>query len=95
MFDLDWLDYFSPGCRKMCGTRGRFCTPCSLTHPVVREIVQDQSGAEGASGVDAASRVADLEQAEGSYIDAAAGWGSVLGRCNSPLLSAPSTLRGR
>lgn len=60
---------------KCAACVGRFCTPCSLTHPVVREIVQDQSGAEGASGVDAASRVADLEQAHGSYIDAAAGLG--------------------
>lgn len=45
----------------------------SPTHPVVREIVQDQSGAEGASGIDAASRVADLEGAKDSrHIDAAA-----------------------
>lgn len=35
--------------------------PRSLTHPVVREIVQDQSGTEGAGGIDAAARVADLK----------------------------------
>lgn len=33
-------------------------------HPVVREIVQDQSGSEGAGGIDAAARVADLQQTE-------------------------------
>lgn len=44
---------------------------------MVREIVQDQSGAEGASGIDAASRVADLEGAKDSrHIDAAAAVGS-------------------
>lgn len=35
--------------------------PHSLTHPVVREIVQDQSRTEGAGGIDAAARVADLK----------------------------------
>lgn len=40
-----------------------FCTFCSATHPVVLEIVQDQSGPEGAGRVDAASRVADLKRA--------------------------------
>lgn len=74
----------------------------SLTHPVVTEIVQDQSGAEGASGIDAASRVADLEGAKDSrHIDAAAAAGSgcevvvVGGGGNSPLPSAPSTPRGQ
>lgn len=95
MFALAWLKYFSLDCRKM----RRFCTSRSPTHPVVREIVQDQSGAEGASGIDAASRVADLEGAKDScYIDAAAAAGSgcvVVGGGNSPLPSAPSTLRGQ
>lgn len=82
--------------------RGRFCASRSQTHPVVREIVQDQSGAEGASGIDAASRVADLEGAKDScYVDAAAAAGSgcvvvgEVGGGNSPLPSAPSTLRGQ
>lgn len=32
----------------------------SLTYPVVFKIVQDQSWAKGASGIDATARVADL-----------------------------------
>lgn len=72
----------------------------SPTHPVVLEIVQDQSGAEGASGIDAASRVADLEGAKDSrHIDASAAAGSgcvvVVVGGNLPLPSAPSTLRGQ
>lgn len=67
---------FQPGLQESART---FLSP---TYPVVREIVQDQSGAEGASGIDAASRVADLEGAKDSrHIDAAAvaGSGCVMG----------------
>ena len=35
----------------------------SLTHPVVGEIVQNQSRAEGASRIDAAACIADLKSA--------------------------------
>lgn len=47
---------------KMQGMREAAGAPRSLTHPVVREIVQDQSGSEGAGGIDAAARVADLQR---------------------------------
>lgn len=40
----------------------RKAAPRSLTHPVVREIVQDQSRSEGAGGIDATARVADLQR---------------------------------
>lgn len=78
IFTLGWLHYFSK-CRKLWGMHRRFCTSCSLTHPVVREIVQDQSGAEWASRIDATSRVADLKRArESRLLTPAAGAGSVL-----------------
>lgn len=52
------------GGRKMCGMREAAGAPHCSTHPVVREIVQDQSGSERAGGVDATTRVADLQRRE-------------------------------